>query len=113
LAESDQLTEIQQLKDAWWRAGQFVAAGDSLLTLKQVLAALDRYQEAQKISPDERMGRFIKEKTDAEYNRLILNARAMENARQWAFALKNYEDALRLKPDDPALKDRILALKKQ
>lgn len=72
LAESDQLTEIQQLKDTWWRAGQYVAAGDSLLMLKQVLAALDCYREAQKISPDERMGRFITEKTDAEYERLVL-----------------------------------------
>jgi tetratricopeptide (TPR) repeat protein len=112
LAQSDQLTEIQQLKNSWSRAGQYVASGDSLFLLNQVLAALDRYQEAQKISPDERMGRFIKEKTEGEYKRLMLNAGAMENARQWEFALKNYEDALHLKPDDSVVKERIRALKK-
>ncbi len=112
LAQDDQLTEIEKLKNVWALAGQYVAQGDSLLLRQQVLASLDRYQEAQKISPDERMGRFIKEKSDAEYNSFILKARAMENARQWDFALKNYEDALHLRPDDPVAKARIAALKK-
>ncbi|MEQ1744759.1 MAG: AAA family ATPase [Saprospiraceae bacterium] len=101
--------QIKRLTADWRAVYRHMNAGDSLSASGNLLAALDRYRQAQGISPDDRIDNRIGQTTkdiERKFKEYMLFGEALFNAKKYNMALENYQKALRLKPDDAEAKQR-------
>lgn len=102
--------ELETLSAQWLAVKDHMLAGDSLAQSDDLLAALERYRQARAISPDARIDNLIRRtESDVEgkFQQYRLYGEALYNAKKYAAAAENYEKALKLRPDDAAVKARL------
>jgi len=108
--------QIAQLTQDWQAVYRHMRAGDSLSAGGDLRTALDRYRQANGISPDGRIDNRIGQTTkdiERKFREYLQNGEVLYIARKYDMALENYRNALRLKPDDAEAKRRVEALSKQ
>jgi len=105
--------DIRQKRDDWQQVAILMIAGDSLIRIGDLSAAIGRYESAYRISPDHLMEQVIEQTNrdlDNRFKQLMLNGEAFLNAKQFRLATDVFEEALRLKPgNEKALKSLIKA----
>lgn len=103
-------TEIRGLRESWQKVQQFMSAGDSLVALGDLRAALTRYQEAQKTDKDDRIDNRIAQTTrdiETKFQEFRLFGEALYNAKKYDLAIQNFEKALLLKPGDAEVEGKL------
>ncbi|MEO6039583.1 MAG: hypothetical protein ABIQ93_14305, partial [Saprospiraceae bacterium] len=94
----------------WQRVARLMASGDSLVALHNLRPALLQYEAAQQAGPDARIAALVgqtQRDLESQYQRFLLNGRALLQAKQYDLAARAFGEALRLKPDDRAAKNGL------
>lgn len=88
----------------WERVADLDIAGYQLVSQGKLREGIEQYRAALSLGPDPHMEALIgqtQRELEARFDRLMLNGKALLQARQLGLAAKAYQDALRLKPDHP------------
>jgi hypothetical protein len=117
IQEIDQQLAQQKLDQQY---AELIAAADNSFNTGQLEAAKQSYASAQNLKPkedypkqqiqkiDAELARIAKEKADQEqYEKALANGDSQKNAQKYSDAISAYQQALKVRPNDPAANARI------